>query len=48
VVALEEHHSRPHVDGAFVLAGEIVVEPGEEKLLDARLAIRIVRKLRGA
>jgi hypothetical protein len=41
VVALEEDHPRPHADRPFVMAGEIVIEPREQELLDSCLAIGV-------
>ena len=43
VAAVEEQDARPDVDRELVLAGEIVVEPGEEELFDARVTIALGR-----
>ena len=40
VVAIEEQHARPEVDGRFELAREIVIEARDEEILDARLRLR--------
>ena len=40
MAALEERHTRPDVHRLFESPFEVVVEPGEEKPLDQRLAIR--------
>ena len=37
VIAIEEQHARPEIDGRFELAGEIVIEPRDEEMLDARV-----------
>ncbi len=39
VGAVEEHDARPDVDRLLVLGCEVVVEPGEQEVLDPRLAI---------
>ena len=46
VAAIEEEHPRPNADRELVLAGEIVVETGEEKAFDPRVsfALRHVSK----
>ena len=45
VAALEKRHTRPDVHGLFESPFEVVVEPGEEKPLDQRLAIRVGGRL---
>ena len=40
VVAIEKQRARPDVDRLFVLAGEVVIEAGEQQLLDLGFAIR--------
>jgi glutamate formiminotransferase len=40
MIAVQEQCSRPDVDRLIVLSGEIVIEAGEEQLLDLRFAIR--------
>src|SRR5262249_38722594 len=40
MIPVEEQRSRPDVDRLIVLSGEIVIEAGEEQLLDLRLTIR--------
>jgi hypothetical protein len=37
VVAIEEQDTRPEVDGGFELAGEVVIQPGDEQVLDSRV-----------
>ena len=39
VMPIEKQHARPEVDGLFVVAGEVLVEAGEQELLDPRVAI---------
>ena len=41
VAAIDEQHARPDVDRELVLLGEIMVEPGEQELLDAGVAIAL-------
>src|SRR5688572_139953 len=48
VTTLEEDDTRPYVDRLLVLTCEIVIEPREEELFNARLAIGIVGRVRGA
>ena len=43
VAAIEKQRARPDVDGLVVLGGEVVIEAGEQELLDLRVAIRIRR-----
>ena len=45
VVAIEKQHARPEVDGLFVLTGEVLVEPGEEQLLDAGVTLGVAQRL---
>lgn len=37
VGAIEKEHARPQVDGGIELTREIVIEPGDEQMLDAAL-----------
>ena len=39
VVAIEEQDARPQVDGLVVVVGEVVVEAGEQELLDPRVPL---------
>jgi len=39
VGAIEEQDACPQTDGGFELAREIVIEPGNEKILDSRVVI---------
>ena len=39
VAAVEKQHARPDVDGRLVVAGEVMIEPLQQQLLDARLAL---------
>ena len=48
VAAIEKQHARPDADGVVVLRGEVVIEPGEQQLLDLRVAIRFRRGSEGA
>ena len=41
MAALEKRHPGPDIDGLFVLAFEVVLEPGKEEPLDQRIAIRV-------
>ena len=41
MATLEKRHPRPDIDGLFVSAFEVVVEPGKEQPLDQRIAIRV-------
>jgi len=41
MAALEKRDSGPDVDGLFVSAFEVVIQPGKQKPLDQRIAIRI-------
>ena len=43
VAAVEEDDARPDVDRLLVVAGEVVVEAGEQELLDVGVAVRIRR-----
>ena len=47
VMALQEYDTRPDADRTLVLAGEIVIEPREQELLDSRLAVGVVWQFRG-
>ena len=42
MAAIEEQHARPDVDRELVLAGEVVIEPGEQQLFDSRVAIATI------
>ena len=47
VAAVEKEHPRPDVDRELVLTVEIVVESGEEQLLDSRVgAFRVAKRIR--
>ena len=48
VAAIEEQRARPDVDGLFVLRGEVVIEAGEQQLLDLRIAIAVGRAIERA
>jgi hypothetical protein len=37
VVPIEEQHAGPEVDGGFEPTGEVLIEPGDEELLDTRI-----------
>ena len=39
MLAFEEGDTRPYIDGLFVMTSEVLIEPGEQQLLDARLTI---------
>ena len=39
MTAIEKQHPRPHVDREFVLFGKIMIEPREQELFDARVAV---------
>jgi hypothetical protein len=39
VASIEKEGAGPDVDGLLVLRGEVVVQTGEEELLDLRVAI---------
>ena len=39
MAAVDEQHARPDVDREFVLFGEIVIEPREQELFDARVSV---------
>ncbi len=43
VAAIEKQHAAPHVDRRFVLRREIVIQAGEEQLLDLRVVIGVGR-----
>ena len=43
VAAVEKQRARPDVDGEFVVGGEVMVEAGEQQLLDFGIAIRVRR-----
>ena len=48
VAAIEEGDAGPDVDGLLVAPGEVLIEAGEEQLLDPAFAIdalRVVRKV---
>src|SRR5262245_17142936 len=45
VMTVEKNNARPDADRALVLSAEIVIEPGEEQLLDTRLSVRLVMRL---
>ena len=47
VAAIEERHTGPDVDRLLVAAGKILIEAGEEQLLDAAFAIAPIRVVRG-
>ena len=40
VTAIQKQHARPDADGELVLSVEVMVQTGEQQLLDARLAAR--------
>ena len=46
VVPIEEQHARPEVDRLFVLTEEVLVEPGKEQLLDARITLGCAQRIR--
>ena len=46
VMPIEEQDARPEIDRLFVLAEEILVEPGKKQLLDARIAIGCAQRVR--
>src|SRR4029077_20339495 len=48
MVSVEKQRSRPDVDRLIVLAGELVVEAGNQQLLDLALGIRFRHGLVGA
>ena len=37
VMAIEEQDARPEIDGGVELAGEVVIEPRDEQVLDAHV-----------
>jgi len=41
VAAIEKEDARPDVDGQLVFAGEVVIQPAEQQLLDPRVAIAL-------
>ena len=41
VPAIEEEHARPDADRELVLAGEVVIETGEEEVFHARVALAL-------
>src|SRR2546430_3753244 len=41
MAAIEEQRARPDVDGFLVTGGEVMIEAGEQELLDLRFAIRV-------
>ena len=43
VIAVEKQGARPQVDRLLVVPGEVMVEPGEEQLLDFGVALRTRR-----
>ena len=43
VAAIEKQRARPDVDRVLVVRGEVVIEAGEQQLLDLRVAIRVRR-----
>ena len=45
VMTVEKNDARPDADCALILSAEIVIESGEEKLLDSRLSVRFVVRL---
>ena len=45
VMPIEEQHARPEVDGRFVVTEEILIEPGEQQLLDAGVALRLGQRV---
>lgn len=47
VMPIEEQHASPEMDGVFVAMSEVLVESGEEQLLDARLAFSAAQRLGG-
>jgi hypothetical protein len=47
VLAIEEQHARPEIDRVFVAVGEVFVEPGEQQLLDPRVAFDAAQRLCG-
>src|SRR5262249_55063194 len=46
VAAIEKQRARPDVDGVVVLAREVMVEAGEQQLLDLGIAFRLRRGMR--
>ena len=48
VVAIEEQHAGPEVDGRFELAREIVIEPGDQEMLDPRVVFGAWKRLGAA
>ena len=38
---IEEEHARPDADGELVLSDKVVIEPGEEEVFDARVALAL-------
>ena len=46
VMPIEEQDARPEVDGLFVLAEEILVEPGKKQLLDAGITLGCAQRVR--
>jgi hypothetical protein len=44
MIAIEEEHARPKVDGGFEFAREVVVETGDEQMLDARIVFGAVMR----
>ena len=39
MTAVDEQHARPHVDREFVLFRKVMIEPREQELFDARVAV---------
>jgi hypothetical protein len=44
VTTLEERDTGPDVDGLFVTAAEVLIETGQEQLLDASSAVGLARR----
>jgi len=42
MMTVEKNNARPDADRALVLSAEIVIESGEEELLDSRLSVRFI------
>jgi hypothetical protein len=43
VMAVQEQDTGPHVDGGLEVAGEVVIETGDQQLFDARVLPRRAR-----
>ena len=43
VAVIEEQHTRPDADRELVLAGEIMVEAGEEEVFDSGVAVSLLK-----